>query len=72
MDTVTISKQEYDELLSYKQAFIESEQIKRKSGKAYTKYVELQKMDAFFSKIYKPTYDQMKRVYQNEGHTLSS
>lgn len=72
MDTITISKQEYDELLSYKQAFIESEQIKRKSGKAYAKYVELQKMDAFFSKIYKDTYDRMKKVYRNEGHTLPS
>ncbi len=66
MDEITISKQEYDELLQYKQALIDSEQIRRKSGKAYAEYIEMKKMDKFMTKVFGNMYSTMKERYETE------
>ena len=58
-----ISKKEYDSLLEYKQAFIDSMQLSKKEGRAYKKYKELVEMDVFFEKRYKGTYDIMKKNF---------
>ena len=61
---ITITRSEYDELLSYKQAFIDTCQLKKKGGASYEKYIDYKNMDKFFSNRYKAQWQAMKRIYQ--------
>lgn len=63
-DSVTLTKEEYEELLSYKQAFSDVMQIKKGAGPSYKKYKELKDKDNFMRKHYKTAYEAMLKAYE--------
>ncbi len=63
METCTITKEEYEELLHYKHAFMESQKAKRKRGDAFQKLLEYRSMEAFFEHRYSDMYRTMKENY---------
>ena len=63
-DNVTLSKEEYKELLSYKQAFSDIMQIKKRAGVSYNRYKDLKEKDDFMRKYYKTAYEGMLKTYE--------
>ncbi len=61
--TITISTEEYNELLETKQAFLDMVQLKKKAGSAYNKYKELADADAYYERSYGEVYRQMKQAF---------
>ncbi len=60
---ITISQTEYNELLSYKQAFVDMCSLKKKAGKTYENYKDMQNMDKFLTIRYGEMYKNMKLLY---------
>lgn len=65
-EQITISKKEYTELLSYKQAFTDAMQLKKGVGAAYNKYSDTMNMLRFFERRYGEMYKQMVKNYIQE------
>lgn len=65
MSKISITKEEYEELLSYKQAFIDLCSLKKKAGKAYEDYKDMKNMAKFFVGRYGEMYKNMVNTYND-------
>lgn len=65
MSKISITKEEYEELLSYKQAFIDLCSLKKKAGKAYEDYKDMKNMTEFFVGRYGEMYKNMVNTYND-------
>lgn len=63
-NTVTISKDEYEELLDCKKALIDLTTIKNKNSKAYKEYIQLLNFNQFCKEHHTLIYRDMKRLYE--------
>lgn len=63
---ITITKEEYESLLLYKDLFMDMMQIKKKSGNGYKKYLKYKDMEIFFKSRYGETYKVMVQEYEKE------
>ncbi len=70
MEEITITKEEYEELLAYRQAFLDQSSLQRKKGKAYEKYKDYTNKEAFLQSRYKDVYRIMNEQYEEYKNVL--
>ncbi len=72
MSDITITEEEYKELLDYKKYFNVLHQLKNKKGKAYDKYREYEEKEAFFKRTFGEVYANMERNYVEQKRIINN